>query len=77
MYWGDAPIGLIWAAWGGTRVEVRATGGRGEVRANTSARLVQQLGTVFTNQPTARSGLGLAVLQAGMPVRRQRTRVLG
>jgi len=21
MYWGDAPIGLIWSAWGGTRVE--------------------------------------------------------
>lgn len=21
MWWGDAPIGLIWTAWGGTRVE--------------------------------------------------------
>ena len=24
MYWGDAPIGLIWASWGGTRVEAWA-----------------------------------------------------
>lgn len=25
MLWGDAPIGLIWASWGGTRVEAWAT----------------------------------------------------
>eukprot|EP01052_Picozoa_sp_SAG31_P035721 SAG31_NODE_4348_length_3325_cov_1.733416_5_plen_138_part_00 len=24
MWWGDAPIGLIWSAWGGTRVEAWA-----------------------------------------------------